>query len=182
MTEAGSGLGSSPLWIDDRPDATPLTIAAAVRRTKARASKAKVKLALVVVDYLQLVSGRTAGRDANREQQVSHVARELKVLANREGVHVMALAQLNHDAEKGERRPRMSDLRESKAVAMHADNVWLLHNPSAVERSARDLSARDEANGESVELIVDKQRAGSAGHLSLWFYPSHTRFAAQGAK
>ncbi len=177
MTAAGSGLGGSPLWIDDRPDASPLTISSAVRRAKARATKAGLKLALVVVDYLQLVSGRTAGRDANREQQVSHVARELKVLANRESVHVMALAQLNHDAEKGERRPRMSDLRESKAVGMHADNVWLLNNPSALERSSRGLGGREEAAGEQVELIVDKQRAGSAGHLLLWFYPSHTRFA-----
>lgn len=176
LTDAAERISRSPFYVDDAADQNPLSIRASVRRARAQARRGGVDLDLVVVDYMQLVDGRGSGRDANREQQVSYIARRLKVLSREENVHVLALAQLNGDFEKQDRRPRMSDLRESKAIAMHSDNVVIIHAPHAGERSDRLVRDYAEPEGEEVSVYIDKQRDGAAGRVDLLFFPGQTRF------
>jgi replicative DNA helicase len=177
LTRAASEIGQAPFWIDDSEEHNPFTLRASVRRMRAMARKAKRELGLVIVDYVQLLDSKGLGKDANREQQVSFVARKLKVLSRSENVHVIALAQLNGDAEKHERRPRMSDLRESKAISMHSDNVVLIHAPQALERSERRIDqGYDAPAAETINLYVDKQRDGAPGSIELRFHPGQTLF------
>lgn len=182
VTEAAQGLSRSPLWTDDRADQTPTTIRARLRRIKAQAAKMDVEIRLVVVDYLQLLNGKSgvSGR-ASREEEVSYLARSMKLLARSERVHVIAVGQLNDDANKrsGDKRPRSADFRESKAIPMNADNCVLIHNPFA---RARALAWRDgddaqkAPDAEVVELILDKQRGGRTGSVRVLFEPAFTSF------
>lgn len=185
LTEAGARLGPATLWIDDRQDLSPADLRAGARLLQAEADRAgKARLALVVVDYVQLVNGKAGlPKSATREQEVSTVGLALKNLAKELGVPVVALAQLNDDIHKrpeAERKPRMGDLRESKALAQHADKVILIHNPAAVKRSQelRDgYSNNDDAPGpEVVELVVGKNRGGRTGSVRALFFPAFTTF------
>ncbi len=181
LSEASGSIGKSPFFVDDSEEATALSLRASVRRARAACRRAGKELVFVVVDYLQLLDGKQAGRDANREQQVSFISRRLKVLSRAENVHVLALAQLNDDATRENRRPSMRDLRESKAVAMHSDNVLVIHAPHAADRAEREAgNGYSEPEPEEVFLYIDKQRDGAPGRVPLTFYPGQTRFAAQG--
>jgi replicative DNA helicase len=183
LAKAASIVTALPVWIDDRPDTNPAAIRTSIRRHKARARKAGQTLRVVVVDYLQLVDGRQGlGKQANREQEVANVARELKKTAKAENVHIVALAQLNDDANKrgqDERRPTSRDFRESKAIPMNADNVILIHNQAARERAKRihrGEAVVTSAEPEHVELIVDKHRGGPTGTVNVSFHPHLTKF------
>lgn len=149
-------LAGMRLFIDDAPHQTMLRIGANARRLKL-----KHGIRLIVVDYLQMVDPED--RKAPRQEQVASISRRLKQLAREIDVPVVALAQLNRSSEdRLDRRPRLSDLRESGAIEADADGVWLLHRP--------------EQNGDVVELIVAKQRNGPTGDLKLYFRKEQMAF------
>lgn len=166
-----------PVWIDDTGGISISEIRARVRRLKADIANGRVspnttctRLKLVVVDYLQLVQGMR-GRGQSREQEVSFVSRELKLLAKQEQVSVMALSQLNRAPElrRGtDKRPQLSDLRESGAIEQDADTVMFVYRPS--------MYAEDPALEGWAEIILGKQRNGPIGIHKLAFEKECVRF------
>jgi replicative DNA helicase len=163
VSRAMTDLAESGLAIDDASDLTVWQI-----RSKARRWRAEHGLALVVVDYLQLVTPtRDKQKQQNREQEVARMSRAFKGLAKDLHVPVLLLAQLNRSAEsRGEQPPKLSDLRESGAIEQDADVVIMLHRPNGA-------SVKDE--GEA-HLIVAKHRNGPTGTVQTWWVPSMTAF------
>ncbi|MFC1576363.1 replicative DNA helicase [Candidatus Omnitrophota bacterium] len=161
VTAAGK-LSESPIYIDDTPGASVLEL-----RAKARRLKAQYDIGLVVVDYLQLMQGQPGIE--NRQQEISEISRGLKALARELSVPVIAVSQLSRAVEqRADRRPQLSDLRESGAIEQDADLVVLLlreeyYNPT-------------EENKGVAEVIVAKQRNGPVGTLKLAFIHEYTRF------
>ena len=153
-----AGHATTRWWVDTTPGIAVQGIRSAARRLSSREP-----LALVVVDYLQLVRGE---KGIPREQQVAGVSRELKALTLELGLPVLLLAQLNRDGAKAGRRPELHDLRESGAVEQDADGVLFLHRPG-------------EAGTTDVEAIVAKQRMGPCGIRALVFDPSRVRFGCR---
>jgi len=141
-----SEISEAPLYIDDSPNLTMMEI-----RAKARRLKQKSDLRLVVIDYLQLM---TSGKKVeSRQQEVSEFSRQLKLLAKELEVPVVAMSQLNRGPEqRTDKKPMLSDLRESGAIEQDADMVILLHRPDAFER--------DDPRGGEADLIVAKHRNG----------------------
>lgn len=171
LTQAAQYIESLPLWIDDKAGLDLMTLRAKVRRIKAEAERPPfngIELGLVAVDYLQLMSG--VGREQNREQEISFISRGLKELAKELSVPVIALSQLNRDVEKrgGEKRPQISDLRESGAIEQDADNVLFIYRDDYYNQNS-DLKGIAEIN-------VAKQRNGPTGKVLTRFSASCTRF------
>src|SRR6266849_3787485 len=158
-----SRLAEAPLWIDDTGSATVVEMGAKLRRLKRDKG-----LALVVVDYLQLISGR--GRFGNRNEEVSSITRGLKGLAKELKVPVLVLSQLTRAPEREDRRPQLADLRESGAIEQDADVVMFIHRPNAFKP--------DEAPEEraKTELLIAKQRNGPTDRIHFVFLNKHTRF------
>ena len=152
----------APLWIDDSGHLTIVEL-----RAKARRLHARQNLGMVIIDYLQLVSG--LDNRVQREQQIAEISRGLKAMAKELGLPVIVLSQLNRESEKEKRQPRLSDLRESGSIEQDADVVLLLARP----RDAKDdfSVATDRA-----DLIVAKQRNGPVGDIRLTFLREITRF------
>jgi len=163
ITESLGRLAEAPLWIDDSASATVTEIGA-----KARRLKRDKGLALVIVDYLQLIAAR--GRFSNRNEEVSSISRALKGLAKELRVPVLVLSQLTRAPERDERRPQLADLRESGAIEQDADVVLFIHRPSFYKADMPD----DERA--KTELLVAKQRNGPTGILNFVFLSRHTRF------
>lgn len=156
-------VADAPLYIDDSPNLTLVEIRAKCRRLKQSATG----LGAVVIDYLQLLT--SGKRVESRQQEVSEFSRSLKLLAKELDVPVIALSQLNRAAEqRADKRPQMSDLRESGAIEQDADKIILLH---------RNLEAGqgDEGYGEAQFLLV-KQRNGPTGEISVAFQGQFSRF------
>jgi replicative DNA helicase len=174
LTLAAGTLHDAPIYIDDSSDLTVLEM-----RAKARRLKAEVDLGLIVVDYLQLVRGHR--RAENRQQEISHISSSLKALAKELGIPVMALSQLSRaveQREKKDKRPILSDLRESGAIEQDADVVLFIYRP-AVYRHRPDAGPVDEGSMEDkrrAEVIVGKQRNGPTGTVELLFFEEYTRF------
>lgn len=142
-------LDDIPLYLDDSPTLTPTEIVAKARRLKHRHA-----LRVIVVDYLQLMT--SGKRVDSREQEVAEFARTLKLLAKELDVTVLALSQLNRGAEqRADKRPQLSDLRESGAIEHHADIVLLIHRP--------DFYDRDTPRAGEADLLLAKQRGGASG-------------------
>lgn len=161
IMDAGAVLGESKLFIDDTPGQNMLRIAANARRLKRRHD-----LKLVIIDYLQLID--PDDRRENRQEQVAAISRRLKFLARELKIPVIALAQLNRGLEdRTEKRPRLSDLRESGAIEQDADTVMMLHRP--------ELYEKDQQEG-LVEIIIAKQRNGPTGEVSLMYVKQFMRF------
>lgn len=186
LTETASRVALPNVIIDDRSDLTLLDMRAKIRRVAAQMKAAGYTNLLVIADYLQLMNGRAGlERNANREREIATLAKGLKDMAKDCDVHVMALAQLNEDGARRrdkDQKPRMSDLRESKAIGQCADKVVLIHNPSAV---ARSLAYRDGTTtsmhalpAEEVDLIVAKNRGSTTGTTRALFWPSYTLFTS----
>ena len=165
ITRALTSLGNAPLWIDDSASSTVLEMGAKARRLKRDRG-----LSLMIVDYLQLVVPTNTGRGSNRQEEVSSISRALKGLAKELKVPVVVLSQLTRAPEREERKPQLSDLRESGAIEQDADVVLFINRPNFYKT---DLPEEDRAKA---ELIIAKQRNGPTGSLNFVFLARHTRF------
>lgn len=157
-------LKTAPIWVDDASGINILQL-----RAKARRIHRQHKVQLIVIDYLQLISG-TDSR-VPREQQISEISRGIKSMAKELNVPVLVLSQLNRSSEKENRQPRISDLRESGSIEQDADVVFLL----AARQNSEDNATVPQASRER-DLIIAKQRNGPTGSVPLTFIPEFTRF------
>ena len=165
LAKAAHELKNAPLWLDDSGNLTILEL-----RAKARRVHTRKKLGLVVIDYLQLLSGTDTR--VQREQQISEISRGIKAMAKELDVPVLVLSQLNREAEKERRNPRLSDLRESGSIEQDADVVLLLTCPRPEKGESSELP---QATRERI-LYVAKQRNGPVGKIPLTFIHEYTRF------
>lgn len=168
LSKAAGLLGTAPIWIDDTPALTLLEL-----RSKARRLKSEHDIQLVVVDYLQLIRG--SARSDSRQEEISYISRSLKALARELQTPVVALSQLSRAPEQrgGDRRPMLSDLRDSGAIEQDADLVLFIYR---AEMYASLLEKEDGAEEGVAELIVAKHRNGPTGTVKLTFLKQHTRF------
>jgi len=175
LTEAAAKIERLPIWLDDTPALGLLDLRAKIRRLKADIERrsedapAAQGLGLVVIDYLQLMQGR---RDANsREQEISELSRGLKQLAKEMSIPVLALSQLNRSVEtrSTDKRPQLSDLRESGAIEQDADAIFFIYRDEYYRREQSDEPG-------IAEIIIAKQRNGPTGVIKLRFTSEFTRF------
>jgi replicative DNA helicase len=168
---AASRLYKAPLYFDDSPTMNVLQM-----RGKARRLRAEHGLDLIIVDYLQLVSGY--GRFENRTQEISQVARSLKALARELRVPVVALSQLSRavEARGHPRRPLLSDLRESGSIEQEADVVAFIYRPSYYGPEELRAAGYLETDQNIAEIIVSKQRNGPTGVVRLAWIDEYVRF------
>jgi len=187
---AAQMLNEVPLFIDDTP---ALTVSAL--RTRARRLKRQHNLGLIVIDYLQLISGSAGSRNDGRVQEVSEITRGLKTLAKELSVPVLALSQLSRQVENREdKRPQLADLRESGSIEQDADVVMFIYREEYYLEKAEPQQRQDEAADKFsqrqlsweermararnvAEVIVSKQRHGPIGTRELMFEGMYTRFA-----
>jgi len=157
-------LAEAPIYIDDSAGTSMMEL-----RAKARRLKAEANVGMILVDYLQLVSVKE--RVENRQQQISLISRGLKALAKELEIPVVALSQLSRAVESrgGDKRPMLSDLRESGSIEQDADVVLFLYRPEVYEGGESD-------NAGTAELIIGKQRNGPTGTVNLAFLKEYTRF------
>jgi replicative DNA helicase len=162
LTHALGRLGDAPIFIDDSAGLSPLELAA-----KARALHRRVPLGLVIIDYLQLMSGRS--RAENRQQEISEISRSLKGLARELNVPLLTLSQLSRAVEaRNDKRPMLSDLRESGAIEQDADLVAFIYRD--------DYYVKDSEEEGLAEVIVAKQRNGPTGVVRLMFRKETGKF------
>lgn len=163
LIESAGIIGKSNLIIDDTPGITISEL-----RSKCRKFKLEHNLGIIIIDYLQLMSG--GGRAESRQQEVSEISRSLKALARELEVPVVALSQLSRAVEAREdKRPMLSDLRESGAIEQDADVVMFLY---------RDEYYHKDSDRKGIaEVIIAKQRSGSTGTVELVWLPQYTKFA-----
>jgi len=162
LSMAAGRLASAPIFIDDTAGITCLEIKAKARRLKAQAN-----LGLIIIDYLQLIT--SSGRVENRQQEISEISRSLKGLARELNVPVIAVSQLSRAVEQRiERRPRLSDLRESGAIEQDADLVVFLY---------REEYYKPKTDRKGIaEVIISKQRNGPTGQIDLAFVKEYAKF------
>ncbi|MHB1535792.1 MAG: replicative DNA helicase [Acidimicrobiales bacterium] len=164
ISHAIGRLGEAPLFIDDNPKLTVMDIRAKARRLKARQGG----LGLIIIDYLQLMSGRHNAE--NRQVEVSEMSRGLKILARELAIPVVALSQLSRNLEtRSDKRPVLADLRESGSLEQDADVVLFLYRD--------EVYNPDSADRGTAEVIVSKHRNGPTGVTQLAFLDHFTRFA-----
>jgi len=163
LTSATSILAESPLFIDDTPALTPAELRARARRLK----REHGELGMIVIDYLQLM--QTSSRSENRATEISEISRSLKSLAKELNVPVVALSQLNRSLEqRPNKRPVMSDLRESGAIEQDADVIVFIYRDEVYNEDSPDKG--------TAEIIIGKQRNGPIGTVKLTFLGRYTRF------
>ena len=157
-------LSDTPIYIDDTPGISIMEI-----RTKCRKLKMEKEIGLVVIDYLQLITA-SGKKNSSREQEISEISRSLKILAKELNIPVIALSQLSRSAEKrqDDKRPMLSDLRESGAIEQDADIVMFIYredyyNPETPEKNV-------------AEIIFAKHRGGSTGTVKLKWIGNYTKF------
>lgn len=167
LTTAAERLSEAPIFIDDTPGTSVLEM-----KAKARRLKAEHDLGLIIVDYLQLMSGRVDRRRGGadtREQEISEISRSLKALAKELSVPVIALSQLNRAVEsRHDKRPMLADLRESGAIEQDADVILFIFREEVYKTT--------EENKGIAEIIIGKQRNGPVGTVELAFIDKYTRF------
>ncbi len=158
-------LSRAPIFIDDTSNMTTLDI-----RARARRLKAENKLSLIIIDYLQLISGR--GRIENRQQEVAEITRDLKSIAREMEVPVLCLAQLSRSVESSaDKLPRLSHLKESGEIEQTADVVMFIHR----EDDANVLK-KDPSKARIVKIIIAKQRNGPIGEFNLFWKKEYTKY------
>jgi replicative DNA helicase len=166
LTEAIERLRTVSLHIDETPGLTPIELRANARRL---ARQCGGKLGLIVVDYLQLMSGSGGAGSDNRATELGEISRGLKMLAKELGCPVIALSQLNRSVEqRTDKRPMMSDLRESGAIEQDADIIMFIYRD--------DYYNKDSKEPNIAEVIIGKQRNGPTGTVKLFFQKNQTRF------
>ena len=177
LAKASGILGTLPIWIDDTPGLSALEI-----RSRCRRLKAENNIGRVIIDYMQLINGPADSE--NRQQEISYISRSLKILARELLIPVICLSQLSRAPEQrtGEnKRPQLSDLRESGAIEQDADVVMFLYRPEYYEGSHDDRGEpRRLADGTPLdglaEVIIGKQRNGPTDTVRLFFHKKFTRF------
>jgi replicative DNA helicase len=168
LAQAAGVLADANIHIDDTPAVSALELRAKCRRLFSRFEGSDQPIRLIVVDYLQLMRGNE--RIDSREQQISEISRSLKALAKELGIPVLALSQLNRSLEKRpDKRPLMSDLRESGALEQDADTIMFIFREEVYEKEKEDVKG-------VAEVIIGKQRNGPIGAANLAFIHEHTRF------
>lgn len=164
LYHAADVLGQAPIYIDDTPALSPLELRARTRRLKAESG-----VGLVMVDYLQLMRG--SKRTDSREQEISEISRSLKGLAKEMDIPVVALSQLNRKLEeRTDKRPLLSDLRESGAIEQDADVIMFIYRDEVYHKQP------DNPHKGSAEIIIGKQRNGPIGTATLAYLGSYTAF------
>jgi replicative DNA helicase len=163
LTSAVSLLSEAPIFIDDTPALTPMEL-----RARARRIKREHGLGLVIVDYLQLMQTGDAGTE-NRATEISNITRALKGLAKELNVPLIAMSQLNRSLEsRTDKRPVMSDLRESGAIEQDADVILFIYRD--------EVYNEDSPSKGTAEIIIGKQRNGPIGKITLTFLGEYTKF------
>jgi replicative DNA helicase len=164
LTLAAGNLSDAPIYIDDTAALTAIEL-----RGKARRLKADYGLGMIVIDYLQLMRGRSSAE--SRQQEISEISRGLKALAKELRIPVIAVSQLSRRTEERQgMRPQLSDLRESGAIEQDADVILFLYRDEVYNR------AEDNPNRGKAEVIIGKQRNGPTGKIDLAFLDKITTF------
>jgi replicative DNA helicase len=170
-------LANAPIYIDDSATLTPLEL-----RAKARRLKAQHNVTLIIVDYIQMMS--VPGKIENRQQEIAQISRALKALAKELEIPVIAVSQLSRMVEMrgGDKRPVLSDLRESGAIEQDADVVMFVYRPEFYKTHLnKDSDEWLEAEGKA-EIIIAKQRSGPTGTVELTFVKRYIRFEPKSAQ
>ena len=155
-------MSEAPIYIDDTPGLSPTEI-----RARSRRLQREHGLDLIIVDYLQLM--QVEGTKENRATEISEISRGLKALAKELNVPVIALSQLNRSVEqRTDKRPVMSDLRESGAIEQDADVIFFIYRDEVYNEDSPDKG--------TAEIIIGKQRNGPTGKVKLTFLGEYTRF------
>jgi replicative DNA helicase len=164
LIESAEIIGNSNLIIDDTP-----SISITELRSKCRKYKMEMNLGVIIIDYLQLMSGSGGRNSGSRQQEVSDISRSLKALARELNVPVIALSQLSRAVEqRDDKRPMLSDLRESGAIEQDADVVMFIYRD--------DYYNKESEKKNIAEIIVAKQRNGPVGTVELAWRPQYTQF------
>jgi replicative DNA helicase len=181
LVESANHLSQLPIWIDDTPALSVLELRAKIRRQQHEFDRKDAngnytqKISLIIIDYLQLMKGRENA--ASREQEISEISRGLKQLAKELRVPVIALSQLNRAVEtrsSKDKRPQLSDLRESGAIEQDADVIQFIYRP---EYYLTDKGSPEATKMKGyAELIIAKQRNGPTGRVPVTFIDDYTRF------
>lgn len=184
--DAAEELEKAPIFIDDTPGISILSLRSRARQLLSRVGG---KLGLIVVDYLQLMTGEKAGRgtEANRAQEIAEISRGLKGLARELKVPVIALSQLKREVDsRPNKRPLMSDLRESGSIEQDADIILFLYREAAYRQSSENAEGEEDGmppvdpNAPTdAEVIIAKQRSGPTGVVNLLFQGTYTRFVSR---
>jgi replicative DNA helicase len=164
LTDAAGILSEAPIYVDDSPDLSVMEI-----RAKSRRLKMEKGIGLIIIDYLQLMKSRTSAE--RRDLEISEISRALKALAKELDLPVLSLSQLNRKLEeRSDKRPQLSDLRESGALEQDADVVAFIYRD--------EVYNRDENNPKKgiAEILLRKQRNGPTGEVALKFFDAYTRF------
>jgi len=170
LATAAGHLNTAPIWIDDTPAITALEL-----RAKARRLASEVDLGLIIVDYLQLMSGPS--NVENRQQEISAISRAIKAVAKELNVPVVALSQLSRGPEqRTDKRPVLADLRESGAIEQDADLVMFVYREEVYRRPGDAVADSGESIEGKTELIIGKQRNGPTGTIDLYFHKNYTLF------
>lgn len=176
LAASASFLSSLPIWIDDTPALSLVELRAKLRKIQANydrpatAAAPRRRVGLAIIDYIQLMKG-SGGKMQSREQEIAEVSRGLKQLAKDMRIPVIALAQLNRGVEsRADKRPQLSDLRESGSLEQDADNVLLVY------RAEHYFPDKPDVMKGIAELIIGKQRNGPTGKVLLRFWATCTRF------
>jgi replicative DNA helicase len=171
LIKAASALHEAKIFIDDTPAISVMEL-----RAKSRRLKSEQGLGLIVVDYLQLMRG--SSNPESRQQEISEISRSLKALAKELEVPVVALSQLNRGLEsRTDKRPMMSDLRESGAIEQDADVIMFVYREAVYcEKCKNKEITCDENHERNAEVIIGKQRNGPIGTVNLAFLGEHTKF------
>jgi replicative DNA helicase len=168
LAQAAGVLADANIHIDDSPGVSALELRARARRLFGKYEQTDSPLRLLIIDYLQLMRGNE--RIDSREQQISEISRSLKGLAKELGIPIIALSQLNRSLEKRpDKRPMMSDLRESGAIEQDADTIMFIFREEVYEKEKEDVKG-------IAEIIIGKQRNGPIGVANVAFQHEFTRF------
>jgi len=164
LTNAAEVLSEAEIYIDDSPDLSAMSI-----RAKARRLKMDKKIGLIIIDYIQLMKGRASAE--RRDLEISEISRGLKALAKELELPVIALSQLNRKLEeRHDKRPQLSDLRESGALEQDADVVAFIYRDEVYNKDENN------PNKGTAELLLKKQRNGPTGEVKMAFISAYTRF------
>ena len=164
LADTAGRMSEAKVFIDDHADLTVMEL-----RSRSRRLMAEHNLGLIVIDYLQLMSGNSRSQGENRQQEISNISRGLKALARELDIPVLVLSQLSRAVEsRPNKRPMLSDLRESGAIEQDADLVMFIYRDEYYDPHSEKQGI--------AEVIIGKQRNGPVGHIDLQFHSAHVRF------